>query len=107
MTRGDRGRGRGDRGRGTGRRGRPKKWTGIPLDLGEPAAGVEFYKNKLLRTRMASGGRERGRGRRGYERDIPTDNQAEFLAAMTNLANTIQAGVEAMNQARGNENADQ
>ncbi|MED6129763.1 hypothetical protein PIB30_111100, partial [Stylosanthes scabra] len=58
-------------------------------------------------TRMASGERGRGRGRRGNERDIPTDNQAEFLAAMTNLANTIQAGVAAMNQARGNENADQ
>ncbi|MED6154784.1 hypothetical protein PIB30_115961, partial [Stylosanthes scabra] len=40
MTRGDRGRGRGDRGRGTGRRGRPRKWTGIPLDLGEPDAGT-------------------------------------------------------------------
>ncbi|MED6196107.1 hypothetical protein PIB30_044167 [Stylosanthes scabra] len=40
MTRGDRGRGRGDRGRGTGLRGRPKKRTGIPLDLGEPAAGT-------------------------------------------------------------------
>ncbi|MED6220537.1 hypothetical protein PIB30_045737 [Stylosanthes scabra] len=40
MTRGDRGRGRGDRGRGTGHRGRPKKRTGIPLDLGEPAAGT-------------------------------------------------------------------
>ncbi|MED6156652.1 hypothetical protein PIB30_016389 [Stylosanthes scabra] len=40
MTRGDRGRGRGDRGRGTGRRGWPKKRTGIPLDLGEPAAGT-------------------------------------------------------------------
>ncbi|MED6213546.1 hypothetical protein PIB30_094442 [Stylosanthes scabra] len=55
---------------------------------------------------MASGGRGRGREQRGNERNIPMDNQAEFLAAMTNLANTIQAGVAAMNQARGNENAD-
>ncbi|MED6165269.1 hypothetical protein PIB30_097988, partial [Stylosanthes scabra] len=37
---GDRGRGRGDRGRGIGRRGQPKKRTGIPLDLGELAAGT-------------------------------------------------------------------
>ncbi|MED6167945.1 hypothetical protein PIB30_007617 [Stylosanthes scabra] len=57
-------------------------------------------------TRVASGGRGRGRDRRGNDRNIPMDNQAEFLAAMTNLANTIQAGVAAMNQARGNENAD-
>ncbi|MED6188951.1 hypothetical protein PIB30_090868, partial [Stylosanthes scabra] len=40
MTRGNRGRGRGDRGRGTGCRDRPKKRNGIPLDLGEPAAGT-------------------------------------------------------------------
>ncbi|MED6125194.1 hypothetical protein PIB30_066412 [Stylosanthes scabra] len=58
------------------------------------------------KTLMASGGRGRGRDRRGNDRNIPMDNQAEFLAAMTNLANTIQAGVAAMNQARGNENVD-
>ncbi|MED6129746.1 hypothetical protein PIB30_110961, partial [Stylosanthes scabra] len=55
-------------------------------------------------TLMASGGRGRGRDRRGNDRNISMDNQAEFLAAMTNLANTIQTGVAAINQARGDEN---
>ncbi|MED6188745.1 hypothetical protein PIB30_088865, partial [Stylosanthes scabra] len=50
---------------------------------------------------MASGGRGRGRERRGNERNIPMDNQAEFLATMTNLANTIQAGVTLWGESGG------
>ncbi|MED6214397.1 hypothetical protein PIB30_102628 [Stylosanthes scabra] len=73
----------------------------------EPEELTAYASEHALRlTLMASGGRGRGRDRRGNDRNIPMDNQAEFLAAMTNLANTIQAGVAAMNQARGNENVD-
>ncbi|MED6164239.1 hypothetical protein PIB30_087813, partial [Stylosanthes scabra] len=53
------------------------------------------------RTRMAAPGRGRGRGR-GPQPPVMGDfgdGQQEFLAAMTNMANTIQEGIAAANAA--------
>ncbi|XP_016173387.1 uncharacterized protein LOC107615882 [Arachis ipaensis] len=46
----------------------------------------------------------RGRGWRGNEEPTPTGNQAGFLAVMTQLINTMQANVAAVNQATGRMN---
>ncbi|MED6152132.1 hypothetical protein PIB30_088991 [Stylosanthes scabra] len=53
-------------------------------------------------TRMASPSRSRGRPRNSSEGHEPDYGQGEFFAAMTRMANTIQAGMAATNAAHAN-----
>ncbi|KAL4344551.1 hypothetical protein AHAS_Ahas11G0189700 [Arachis hypogaea] len=48
---------------------------------------------------MATRGRGHSRTRRDGEDDLPADNHAEFMAAMTHLANTMQVNAAATAQA--------
>ncbi|MED6182993.1 hypothetical protein PIB30_033800 [Stylosanthes scabra] len=65
---------------------------------------VFIFRNSLHReprTLMAAPGRGRGRGRGPHPPVVDEfeDGQQEFFAAMTNMANTIQAGMADVNAA--------
>ncbi|MED6164991.1 hypothetical protein PIB30_095451 [Stylosanthes scabra] len=56
----------------------------------------------IILTQMASAPRSRGRPRNSGEGHEPDYGQREFFAAMTHMANTIQAGMAAANAAHAN-----